>query len=405
MQIRIFTQPFNNEGSPQSIGSILTHLLRSRTPIFNRIWFISAFVDQKAILRLAPHISASKEAGADIHLIVGVDLRSMTIETLRRINSLEIDSKVFNNRSPGHTFHPKFYLFEASGQRAELIVGSNNMTNGGLYSNYEAATQISFDLPQDNDIYQANRLMLERYLNPTGQTVQPLTEELIRILIQRGDIVPEAARRQAQRRTAQGQQGAGAGETNLPSPFGYEAVPSPPPLPDDTVRQLVRVVTRTIQPLAEGFEITEFYMHLNKLQGTSIPGEARIPIAARRIDQDFWGWPDQYQIETRHRGAKERQYRTWKPTWKIIDISDPLHAYLEEVRIYEYEDSADFRFYSARLVSMGANEFDIVRITRSDEEEAVFVCELARQGTATHAQWERYCTASVTNSRRRYGFV
>lgn len=405
MQIGIFTQPFNNDGAPQSIGSILTQLLRSRTPVFNRIWFVSAFVDQKAILRLAPHIIASKEAGADIHLIVGVDLRSMTIETLRRINSLEIDSKVFNNRSPGHTFHPKLYLFEATGQRAELLVGSNNMTNGGLYSNYEATTQISFDLPQDDAIYQANQLLLGTYLNPTGQTVQSLTEELIQILIQRGEVVSEAEKRQAQRGAGRGQRGTGTGENNPPSPFGYEAIPSPPPLPEDAVRQLVGVATRTRQTLTEAFEITEFYMHLNRLQGTSIPGEARIPIAARRIDQDFWGWPDQYQIEIRDRGAKERQYRTWKPTWNIIDINDPLHAYLEEVRIYEYEDSADFRFYSARLVSMGANEFDIVRITRSDEEDAVFVCELARQGTPTHTQWERYCTASVRNSRRRFGFA
>ena len=74
--------------------------------------------------------------------------------------------------------------------------------------------------------------------------------------------------------------------------------------------------------------------------------------------------------------------------------------------MYEYEDSDDFRFYSSRLVSMGADEFDIVRITRCDpDEEAIFQCELARRGSPTHALWEEYCTQPVTNSRRRFGFV
>ena len=43
---------------------------------------------------------------------------------------------VFHNPLP-HTFHPKLYLFK-SDDHAEMVMGSGNLTEGGLYTNYEA---------------------------------------------------------------------------------------------------------------------------------------------------------------------------------------------------------------------------------------------------------------------------
>jgi len=412
MRIKILTQPFDSYGHNIAIGEKLFELLDSRAPFFDKVWFVSAFVNLKAIIRLRPHIVASRQAGAEIHFVIGIDHHSTSVEALREIVALGVDAKIVNNPKPGHTFHPKLYLFEATDQKAELFIGSSNLTEGGLFTNYEAIVWLSFDLTgQDIALYRDAQSSFDRYLNPTGPIVQPLTEELIQVLTDRGDIVSEAIKRRARRQAASIARQAGQVTTGPPAPFGVEAVPSPPPLPAEPVRRIIRAVERRRHKIparepAPSYDVTAFYMHLNKLQGPTIPGEARIPIAARRIAEDFWGWPDQYRVEYRSRGQKRRRYQTWKPKWKILDADAPEQIYIDEVRMYEYADSADFRFYSSRLVSMGADEFDIVRITRCDpEDEATFQCELARRGSPMHALWEKYCTQPIRNSRRRFGFI
>jgi hypothetical protein len=412
MDAKILTQPFDSQGDNLAVGDKLFELLDSRTPLFDRVWLVSAFVNQKAMIRLSPHIAASRRAGANIHFVVGIDHHSTTIEALREILTLNTDAKIVNNPRPGHTFHPKIYLFEATGQRAELLLGSSNLTEGGIFTNYEVVAWFSFDLTgQDVVIFQSIRSSLDRFLNPTGPTAQPLTEELIQVLIDRGDIVSEVMRRRARRQATNIARRVGQATTIPPSPFGVETVPPPPPLPTEPVRRISRPLERrrrevpALEP-APSYDVTAFYMHLNKLQGPTIPGEVRIPIVIRRIDEAFWGWDDEYQIEYRSRGERIREYRTWKPVWRIVDTDAPEQVYQEEVRIYGYEDRAEYRFYSRRLVLMGADEFDIVRITRCEPgEEATFQCELARRGSPTHALWEEYCTQPVTNSRRRFGFV
>lgn len=54
---------------------------------------------------------------------------------------------VFHDRE-SRTFHPKLYLAERSGS-ASLLVGSSNLTAGGLFSNYEASLEARFDLPAE----------------------------------------------------------------------------------------------------------------------------------------------------------------------------------------------------------------------------------------------------------------
>ena len=51
---------------------------------------------------------------------------------------------VFYNRLP-YTFHPKIYLFE-SPTAADIVVGSGNLTEGGLFTDYEAALRLALDL-------------------------------------------------------------------------------------------------------------------------------------------------------------------------------------------------------------------------------------------------------------------
>ena len=56
--------------------------------------------------------------------------------------------RVFHNEAPTNpTFHPKVYLF-AKEAAAECFIGSSNLAEGGLFTNYEAFVH----LRQDTDV-------------------------------------------------------------------------------------------------------------------------------------------------------------------------------------------------------------------------------------------------------------
>jgi len=164
MKTHLVTQPTDDEGPSETMGGVLSSLLTSRNPFFDKVWLVSAFANQRAVRYLSPHISEAKSHGADIRIVVGIDHHSTSIEALRGIKALEVDARIVHNARPGHTFHPKIYLFEAGGIAAELFIGSNNLTEGGLYTNYEASTQISFVFPEDTAEYEAIKKSGELYV-------------------------------------------------------------------------------------------------------------------------------------------------------------------------------------------------------------------------------------------------
>ena len=84
----------------------------------------------------------------------------------------------------------------------------------------------------------------------------------------------------------------------------------------------------------------------------------------------------------------------------------PSEITVQEVRMYMYENSSDFRFYARPLVNAGADFGDVIRIRRIVEPDgAEYECVLARNGTPEHRMWEAYCTQSVRNSQRRFGYA
>ena len=85
-----------------------------------------------------------------VEFIVGIDHDGTSYEGLRDLlAAVEPNGRVivFHNRL-AHTFHPKVYVFKSAGA-AEVIAGSGNLTEGGLFTNYEASIRLSLDLTKD----------------------------------------------------------------------------------------------------------------------------------------------------------------------------------------------------------------------------------------------------------------
>jgi hypothetical protein len=120
----------------------------------------------------------------------------------------------------------------------------------------------------------------------------------------------------------------------------------------------------------------------------------------------FWGWREEYSLL---QGTGGRKYWGWKPEWTIWDAEAPAGKRTDPVRMYEYNLSSDFRFYASRLVALGADADDIVRITRVSDGTSEYECVLAKKGTPLHEQWLTYCTQTARSGGRtrprRYGYA
>jgi len=400
------------------LGIILANLLNEE-PIPQRVVFVSAFTSLQTIMRFKNQFISLRNNMADVKFVLGIDMDGTSQEALTELLSWDIEVWIVKNRVPGHTFHPKIYAFEWD-DRAEIIIGSNNLREGGLYKNYEGSARVIYALPADLEAYTTAHLELDRFLNPTGPVCRRLDAALLHELIERREILDERESRYS-RRTRRTE----PGNRTRESPFGTEEIQTPPPLPTELVGRLVRGVRRRRQttrrqedrnltnlnpriPLPEDVEnILEpvaFYMTLPTLQGTNIPGEARIPLEAIELAQDFWGWQEQYTRDVSPRDGQDRVYWNWRPLWKIWDVEENVIT-IQEVRMYMYENSSDFRFYARPLINAGADLGDIVRIRRLYGADADYECQLAKQGSEEYEQWIQYCTEPVRNSTRRFGYV
>jgi len=239
MIIRTVMQPDNQ------LGNQVSELLNSRAR-YSRIVFVSAFVALRTILRLRERLLLHIEDGAILRLTIGIDLGGTSREVLEELLRWECETFVFHSTTVRATFHPKIYLFE-SATTATLFIGSNNLTDGGFYTNYEASTRYDFELPVDAAEFDRLIGPLTSFLNPQGVTVRQLDEDLIRSLVARGELPTEAEARQHRRNQLQGRV---LGVSIPTSPFGSITIPLPPLLPHN-LRAEEPVEPRLPEPMGE----------------------------------------------------------------------------------------------------------------------------------------------------------
>ena len=91
-----------------------------------------------------------------------------------------------------------------------------------------------------------------------------------------------------------------------------------------------------------------------------------IPLPAIDIAKEFWGWQDEYTEDVKPTG---RVYWNWRPIWKVWSVDNPAEINIQEVRMYMYTNSSDFRFYARPLVNAGGDLGDVVKIARISQPD------------------------------------
>lgn len=202
---------------------------------YTRLVFVSAFVSLRTILNLRERLLERKISGTALRFTIGIDLGGTSREVLEELLRWDCHTCIFHNAIPRSTFHPKLYLFE-SPTKAILFIGSNNLTNGGFYTNYEAATRYDFEFPADAAEYARLVTPMSPFLEPTGGTVRDLNRELIDALVSRGELPSEIEQRQQRKAQARAQRSNGT--NSFVNPFAAVVISRPPLLPEALRREL-----------------------------------------------------------------------------------------------------------------------------------------------------------------------
>lgn len=181
--LKILNQPF--EGS---LGDLLISKLNETYSTFT---MITAYAKKSGVSRLSPAIEVFNSRGGNTRAFVGIDQRNTSYEALIQLQQLCHELYIIHSENLSHTFHPKVYIFRKD-TTAWVSVGSNNLTSGGLWTNYETSMMHDFDLLNEENEYKKLDDLLAMYSKedyPCSLRIQS-TQDIDRLL-EKGYILKE----------------------------------------------------------------------------------------------------------------------------------------------------------------------------------------------------------------------
>jgi hypothetical protein len=146
----------------------------------NELDVVVAWAKRSGLSRVRTELQAVRDRAGTTRLIVGIDEGGATRQGLELAREIFSSVHVFHDNS-WRTFHPKIYL-GVGADRARLLVGSNNLTAGGVFFNYEAALECVLSLPADQGLIDAVRAYVDR-LYADGDVCKELDDDLLAELI------------------------------------------------------------------------------------------------------------------------------------------------------------------------------------------------------------------------------
>lgn len=155
----------------------------------------TAWVRASGLVHLQGPLISALERGARVRVAVGIDADNTSEEGLRGLLEIagrgnENQMRVFvRHNEAGPVFHPKLYAFRTD-EQVRAYIGSNNLTQSGLFQNDELSVRVS--QPVGGQLDQQLGQLLEQYTRLEDPLNKRLTPELIARLLDRGYIKGEA---------------------------------------------------------------------------------------------------------------------------------------------------------------------------------------------------------------------
>ena len=368
-----------------------------------------AFVKKSGTKHIQNALSEFSRRAA-VSLSVGIDAGGTSVEGLTSLlDAIQDRGDIWIFHNAGNfTFHPKVYLFKNQDQ-AQLVIGSGNLTEGGLFTNYEANVRLELDLSKSDHVafLAAVESTLDDWSKAQEGLCYALTHGFLQTLETQRYILPESQTLVTEpiehHQTEKSESGL----------FNHVKIPSAPKVLDDkkiSVEQNVEPEETGSLPFnkREPVELQTrirrvFLMTLQRTdvgigqigQGTSRRSpEIFIPLAARAYDPLFWGWPDSFIEDPEKPGKWDRRHVNMRIGTEIVNVN-----------MMTWPDKSDFRLRCEALRSAG-NIGDMLYLERGNgHSEFSYYVEIIPNGTLRYTEYLVKCDHSVRNSAKRWGYI
>ena len=186
MSTRLILQGFRAETHLDALQQLL------RAPATERVIISVAYLNLGGIELVADDLTALAER---VSVFAGIRNAITSKQGLNRLLTAGVKLFVVDTGARGVIYHPKLYLGR-SDTEASLLVGSANLTMGGLNNNIEAGVKITLDLtcPVDEDLQQTTEAQFDELPAKYPQNVIAVaTAGEIEDLLASGRVVDEQA--------------------------------------------------------------------------------------------------------------------------------------------------------------------------------------------------------------------
>ncbi|AFU72053.1 hypothetical protein BA20089_06725 [Bifidobacterium asteroides DSM 20089] len=182
--MKLLNQPLDG-----ALGDKLKSLLRSGE--FSKLNIVVAFAKNSGVQRLINDFDDFIKSGGEINVYVGVDFDGTTYEALSALLPRTTSLFIIHAENE-QTFHSKIYNFTGEDKNL-LIVGSNNFTRGGLWTNMESSLIVSSDKKDDTTVQDEfiSYIQSLRSLNKSKSCMQINSQNDIDLLLRNGYIKTE----------------------------------------------------------------------------------------------------------------------------------------------------------------------------------------------------------------------
>lgn len=347
---------------------------------YNYLQVAVAFVKLSGVSRIETALREYLAAGNTTRFVVGIDHNGTSEDGLRRLLDIIGDKGevwVVHNPDPHDTptFHPKIFLFEGA-DSAEVLIGSNNLTKGGLFTNYEAALAITLtqDEQEQDELWTNIRDSFDQWCQKTDIS-QRLDESVLSQLLREGLVKSEAQERRDQAlmtsRSSESQDDDELSQQGAEPVFRGVPVPSAPkpariipgentePAEFDEESQPIEVEGDVSFPSSPWFGITILDGDLPQ-KGSS--NEIRITKFIRNQNPNFWLWNNGF-IHDSTTGQYTRDIQ-------VCFNNNVISAYLKDFPSRKPDgtkSSGDFRIGSiAPIVQALSQEDDLIIFEQSN---------------------------------------
>ena len=375
-----------------SLGSCLLHNLAQPWTHFRAA---VAFVKHSGTRHIAASLANFSKTGS-IEIIAGIDHEGTSYEGLRDLlNTVSPKGRVviLHNRMH-YTFHPKIYLFK-SPSSAELIIASGNLTEGGLFTNYETALRVSLNLdnPEEVGVLKSVEGVLNTWADPSSKIARILDDDLLNRLARLGLISIEAHEHRYTKAAAYAQE-------NSDIPFASRPEIQAPSAPHDDKMDTISM-TSVDSDLARSY-VHGFVMTLQNTDagiGQKKPGTSQrspeifIPLAARDMMPAFWGWTEKFVPDSNKPGKYDRR-----------NVPMGFEGEKITVNMMTWPDRHDFRIRCAALRN-ASNIGDILRLEiAANSDDFAYFAQIIPITSNQHDTYARICRYGVQNSAKKFGY-